>query len=57
MAYHLLYLDDDNLVFLNQFIFSNTLEHISFKYQLLKPEPPKQSRIISFLDDASSKIS
>lgn len=33
---HYFIMDEDNLVFLNQFIFSNTLEHISFKYQLLE---------------------
>ena len=48
---HYFIMDEDNLVFLNQFIFSNTLEHISFKYQLLemlnkKPSEDIQQKIM-----------
>lgn len=48
---HYFIMDEDNLVFLNQFIFSNTLEHISFKYQLLemlnkKPNKNIQQKIM-----------
>lgn len=44
-------IDEDNLVFLNQFIFSNKLEHINFKYQLLemlkkKPNENIQKKIM-----------
>lgn len=44
-------IDEDNLVFLNQFIFSNKLEHINFKYQLLemlkkKPNENIQQKIM-----------
>ncbi len=48
---HYFIMDEDNLVFLNQFIFSNTLEHISCKYQLLemlnkKPNKNIQQKIM-----------
>lgn len=43
---HYFIMDEDNRVFLNQFIFSNTLEHISFKYQLLEMLNKKPSENI-----------